>query len=84
MALTPELAGRHPSTVAILRYFEYGHLPTPLADISAQTAQLAGATVAALPDDPELTAGLRKLLEAKDCFVRAALTAAEVPDSYSS
>lgn len=26
-----------------------------------------------LPDGPELTAGLRKLLEAKDCFVRAAL-----------
>ena len=24
-------------------------------------------------DGPELTAGLRKLLEAKDCFVRAAL-----------
>jgi hypothetical protein len=28
-----------------------------------------------LPDDPELTAGLRKLMEAKDCFVRSALTA---------
>lgn len=26
-----------------------------------------------LPDGPEKTAGLRKLLEAKDCFVRAAL-----------
>jgi len=26
-----------------------------------------------LPDGPELTSGLRKLLEAKDCFVRAAL-----------
>ncbi len=26
-----------------------------------------------LPDGPELTAGLRKLLEAKDCFIRAAL-----------
>lgn len=26
-----------------------------------------------LPDGPELTAGLRKLLEAKDCFVRASL-----------
>lgn len=28
-----------------------------------------------LPDGPELTAGLRKLLEAKDCFVRAAVDA---------
>jgi hypothetical protein len=26
-----------------------------------------------LPDGPELSAGLRKLLEAKDCFVRAAI-----------
>jgi hypothetical protein len=26
-----------------------------------------------LPDGPELAAGLRKLLEAKDCFVRASL-----------
>ena len=34
---------------------------------------LAEAMVNALPDGPELTAGLRKLLEAKDCFVRAAL-----------
>ena len=28
---------------------------------------------AQLPDGPELTAGLRKLLEAKDCFVRTAI-----------
>ncbi len=28
-----------------------------------------------LPEGPELTAGLRKLLEAKDCFVRAAMAA---------
>lgn len=27
----------------------------------------------ALPDGTELAVGLRKLLEAKDCFVRAAL-----------
>jgi hypothetical protein len=29
----------------------------------------------ALPDDPELSAGLRHLLEAKDAFVRAAIRA---------
>jgi hypothetical protein len=28
---------------------------------------------AELPDGPEKSAGMRKLLEAKDCFVRAAL-----------
>jgi hypothetical protein len=31
-----------------------------------------------LPDGPELTVGLRKLLEAKDCLVRAAL---DLPES---
>jgi hypothetical protein len=30
-----------------------------------------------LPPGPELTAGLRKLLEAKDCFVRAKLDRGE-------
>ncbi len=30
-----------------------------------------------LPDSPELVAGLRHLLEAKDCFVRAAIAASE-------
>jgi hypothetical protein len=29
----------------------------------------------ALPDGPEKSAGLRKLLEAKDCFVRAKISA---------
>jgi hypothetical protein len=33
----------------------------------------AAAMIKRLPDGPELTAGLRKLLEAKDCFVRAHL-----------
>jgi hypothetical protein len=33
--------------------------------------------ISTLPDGPELTAGLRKLLEAKDCFVRAAVAAGD-------
>jgi hypothetical protein len=33
--------------------------------------------IANLPDSPELVAGLRHLLEAKDCFVRAAIAAAD-------
>lgn len=35
-----------------------------------------------LPDGPEKDAGMRKLLEAKDCFVRAALDMNEedIPD----
>lgn len=62
----------HPSTEAILKHFEYGHLPQELQTISKPLCDLADHFAATL-DGPELTAGLRKLLEAKDCLVRAAL-----------
>jgi hypothetical protein len=68
-----QLDGRHPGTVGIYRYFAYSHLPKHLQAISKPCHDLAEAMIDALPDGPELTAGLRKLLESKDCFVRAAL-----------
>lgn len=67
------LQGRHPSTTGIARYFAYEHLPEPLKTVSMYSHHLAEAMIRDLPDGPELTTGLRKLLEAKDCFVRAAL-----------
>ena len=67
------MAERHPGTTHLLRYFEYAHLPERLQAVSKPCADLATSLVDELPDGPELTAGLRKLLEAKDCFVRAAL-----------
>lgn len=63
----------HPATAAILKYFEYGHLPLHLAAISKECHALAHLMVSTLPESPELTMGLRKLLEAKDCLVRAAM-----------
>ncbi len=57
----------------LLRYFDYSHLPEPLRTVSEQVATLAYDMERELPDGPEKTTGLRKLLEAKDCFVRAAL-----------
>jgi hypothetical protein len=63
----------HPSTSAILRYFAYEHLPEDLQQISRPFGELAH-TMAEQLQGPELTAGMRKLLEAKDCAVRAALT----------
>jgi len=57
----------------ILPFFEYKHLPEKLGDVSRHASELAHAMVNSLPDNPELVVGLRKLLEAKDCFVRAAL-----------
>lgn len=58
----------------ILKYFKYDHLPEgPLREASASVCRLALEADAHLPDGPEKSAGLRKLLEAKDCFVRAVL-----------
>lgn len=65
--------GRHPSTQHFDPLFAHKHLPGRLGFISKQCADLADLLIAALGDGPELSAGLRKLLEAKDCFVRQAV-----------
>lgn len=57
----------------MLRFFEYKHLPAKLQDISGPFGALAQAVVEILPRSAERTVCLRKLLEAKDCAVRAAL-----------
>lgn len=56
-----------------IKYFAYKHLPLPLQTVSQPIGELANRMEALLPDGPEKSAGMRKLLEAKDCFVRAAL-----------
>ena len=63
----------HPAVKAILKYFEYEHLPEHLQAVSQPFHALAHKLVEEGLDGPELTAALRKLLEAKDCAVRAAL-----------
>lgn len=55
----------------IEQFFTYGHLPEPLAEISKVLCDAAQVMLTVCPRNPERTAGLRKLLEAKDCFVRA-------------
>ncbi len=59
----------------ILVYFHYQHLPVKLQDVSKPFAELAYKMTDELPPGAEVSAGLRKLLEAKDCAVRAALDA---------
>jgi hypothetical protein len=74
-------AGRHPSTQHFAPLFEFGHLSAGKPQtISAFATHLAEAMVDRLPDGPELSAGLRKLLEAQDCFVRAAVLQARRGD----
>jgi hypothetical protein len=68
------VSSRHPSTQHGLRMLSpNANLPGDLYEIAVECNALAVSMVQRLPDGPELTAGLRKLLEAKDCFVRAAL-----------
>lgn len=57
----------------IMKYFEYAHLPAHLQTVSKPFGELAVEMNETLPDGPEKSAGLLKLLEAKDCMVRAAL-----------
>lgn len=62
----------HPATEGVLKYFEYKHLKPELQQVSQGFYYLAH-NLANNLDGPELTVCLRKLLEAKDCAVRAAL-----------
>lgn len=55
------------------QWFAYAHLPAHLQEISRPFGELADLIVEALPCNVERTQALRKLLEAKDCAVRARL-----------
>lgn len=57
----------------LLQFFAYDHLPPHLRVVSAPFGELADHIVQTLPRNPERTVALRKLLEAKDCAVRAVL-----------
>lgn len=63
----------HPAVKSVLQFFKYDHLPEHLQEPSKACTDLAEEMAADLPQNAELTVGLRKLLEAKDCFVRAKL-----------
>jgi hypothetical protein len=66
----------HPSVRGILRWFDHTHLPGDLQAVARPIGDLAWEFAERLPAaDPELKTGLRKLLEAKDCLVRAAIAA---------
>ena len=67
----------HPGVKSLLDWFSYDHLTSgQVREMSRQFANFAEwAVLFADINDPEVTAGLRKLLEAKDCFVRAKVKA---------
>ena len=60
---------------SLLRYFTYAHLPGKLQKVSRLFGDLARELCETLLSGSEREMALRKLLEAKDCAVRAALDA---------
>jgi hypothetical protein len=63
----------HPAVAGVLRFFAYEHLPPHLQRVSRPLGELAR-DLARKVGGPEAVIALRKLLEAKDCLVRAALS----------
>lgn len=55
------------------KFFAFAHLPPHLRAVSQPFGELAAHLIKTLPRNPERTVALRKLLEAKDCAVRAVL-----------
>lgn len=54
----------------LAQFFEFRNLPTEQQTIAQPFAMLVQ-NILELPDNPERTMALRKLLEARDCALRA-------------
>jgi hypothetical protein len=54
--------------IEILKFFKYEHLPQHLQEVSRDFCVLAKDIDEKYPDSAEKSAGLRKLLESKDCI----------------
>ena len=57
----------------LLQFFTYAHLPANLQEVSKPFCVLAELLDKTLPHNMEKSTAMRKLLEAKDCAVRAVL-----------
>ena len=83
-AIRLKFSDRNRAVIEAAQWFAFDHLPVMPGtggasprDVSASVASLAFQAIDLLPDTPELTHALRRLLEAKDCLVRAAIAAQE-------
>lgn len=63
----------HPGVAHLVQMFDHDHLPPHLQEVAEPMQEMAQYFAGTLLPGPELSAGLRKLLEAKDCFVRQAV-----------
>jgi len=62
----------------LLKWLRHDHLPPHLQDVVKRVAEIAQAMDRTLAEGPEKTAGMRKPIEAKDCFVRARIEQEEL------
>lgn len=68
------LENRHPSVRNVAQFFTWEHLPEHLQAPSKIMAEALEKILDTVPEEnapAELVSGIRKMLEAKDCFVRA-------------
>lgn len=77
MELYERYADRHSGTVQVLKGFRVEHLRNDLQGVVIDYIDLVERLLEQLPDGPEFTVTLRKLMESKDSAVRAAVYAAE-------
>lgn len=68
----------------LLSYFTYAHLPEDLREVSKLYVDLAHEVYHRLPASAETTTALRRLLESKDCAVRAALDLRRERDDFEA
>jgi hypothetical protein len=61
-----------------MEFFEYNHLPENLKEVSKPICKLAHEMDKNLVNNEEKAAGMRKLMEAKDCFVRSMLINSQI------
>ena len=82
-AIREKYASRNRAVIDAAQGFAFDHLtaasPAALSPraVSAMAAEFAFDMIDDLPDSPELTHALRRLIEAKDCLVRAAMAAGD-------
>lgn len=62
-----------PAPETVLLFFECGHLPEKLQEVSRPFCELATLVCSQSRRGPQRSVALQKLLEAKDAAVRAAL-----------
>lgn len=65
----------------LTKFFVSDHLPPELREVSQLFERMAHFLDGGFDETAEKTAGMRKLLEAKDCFVRAKLEALAEKDA---